>query len=68
MKKIWKGIYEVIDAKYLDELKVKFPKYFLTEFESEFDAPLFITLGIKKGIQQVGLEYGLFSQMMKIKR
>ena len=37
------------------------------EFKPEFDVPQFIPLKIKNNIQQVGLEYGLFSQTVNIK-
>ena len=68
MEQIWKTIYEVIDEKYFDENEVKFHKYFLTECKSELNVPQFVPLKIKKNIQQVGLEDGLLSQIVRIKR
>ena len=64
---MWETIYEVIDEKYFDALKVKFPKYFPTKFKSQFNVPRFIPLEVKKKIQQVGLEYLLFLQIVNIK-
>ena len=56
-----------MDEKYFEESKVKFHKYLSTNFKSEFNVPQFIPLEAEKNIQQVGLEYGLFSQIVKIK-
>ena len=67
MKK-WKNIYEVIENDYFDESKVKFTKQFLTECETECNVPQFIPHKVKKKIQKVGLKYGLFSQILKIKK
>ena len=67
-KKTWKNINEEIDEKYFDESKLKFPKYFLTEFRTELNVHQFIPLEVKKNIQQVGIEYGLFSQIVNIKK
>ena len=46
--------------------KVKFPKKFLTKYIKELNVLQFITLKVKKKTGQVGLEYGLFSQIVKI--
>ena len=53
---------------YFNESKVKFPKEFLTKFKAENNVTQLIPHEVKKNIQQVGLKYGLISQMMKIKR
>ena len=59
---------ELIEDDYFHESKVKFPKEFLTKCKAEYNAPQFIPHKAKKIIQQVGLEYGLFVQNVKIKR
>ena len=63
-----KKMYEVIEDDYFDGSKVKFQKEFLMKCKAEFNAPQFILHVVKKNIQQVGLEYGLFLQILKIKR
>ena len=60
-------IYVIIDDDYLYESEVKFTKEFLTKFKAEFNIPQFIPHNVKKNIQQVGLEYWLFSHIVKIK-
>ena len=50
MKKTWKTIYEVIYEKYFDESRIKFPKYFLTEYKMEFNVPHLIPLKFKNKI------------------
>ena len=54
-------IYEVMDEKQFEESKVKFHKDLSTKFKSEFNVPQFISLEIKKKIQQVGSENGFFN-------
>ena len=61
-------IYVIIDDDYLYESEVKFTKEFLTKFKAENNVTQLIPHEVKKNIQQVGLKYGLISQMMKIKR
>ena len=46
----WKTIYEIMDEKYFDELKVKYHKDFLMICNSEFKVPQFIPLKTKKKI------------------
>ena len=54
------NIYEIIEDEYFDDSKVKSPKEFLTKFISEYNVPRIVPLEVKKKIQQVGIEYGLF--------
>ena len=68
MKNPQKIIYEVIEDDYFDESNVKFLEQFLTKCITEFNIPPFIPREVKKKTQQVGLEYGLFSKIAKIKR
>ena len=49
-------------------MKVDFPKEFLLKFKAEYNVSHFIPVGVKKEIQNISLEYGLFSQIIKIKR
>ena len=67
-RKTWKTIYEVVDDKYFKKSDVEFPKVFLLKCKQEFNVYHFTPLGIKKSVQQIGLEYGLISQKFKIKR
>ena len=62
-----KTIYEVIKEYYLDKKKLKWPKDFLMKWKAEFNAPQLIPLDAQNKIQRVDFEYGLFSQIVKIK-
>ena len=67
-KEPWKIIYEVIDGDPFDVSKIKFPEELLIKCKEEFNVPKFIPHHAKKNIQQVCIEYGLFSQIVRIKR
>ena len=67
----WKNmenIYEIIEDEYFDDSKVKSPKEFLTKCISEYNVPRFIPLEVKKKIQQVVIEYGLFLHIVDFRR
>ena len=63
-----KTIYEVIEYDYSYGSKIKFSKEFLMKNKAEFNVHQFIPHHVKKNIQQIGLEYCLFSQNMKNER
>ena len=52
---------ELINEIYFNESKLKLPKDFLKKSRTEFNVLQFIPLKVKKKIQQVDIEYGLFS-------
>ena len=54
----WK-IYQLIERKN--------PKVFPMIYKLEIYFPLFVSIKTKKNIQQVGLEYGIFSHIVNIK-
>ena len=58
---------EVIYDDYFNESKVKYQKYFLVKYKAEFNVSPFIPHDVREKIQQVGIIYGLFSQIMNIK-
>ena len=68
VKQPQRTIYEVIENDYLNESKVKFPIESPIKCRAEFNVPQFIPHDVKKNIQQVGLENGLLSKTVKIKR
>ena len=47
---------------------LKFPKYFLLKFKQELNISHFVPVDVKKIMQQIGLEYCLFSHIVKIRR
>ena len=53
--------------KHFQLIKRKNPNVFPMKFKLEFYNPQFIQLKIKKKIQQVGLEYAIFSKIVNIK-
>ena len=61
-------IFEVIDDQYFKQTDVKFPKYFLIKWKLYHNVYNFIPVDVKKTFQQIGLEHGLFSHIVKIKR
>ena len=66
-EKLWKKIYEVIDDEYFKQLDIEIPEEFLLKCRQEYNISHFIPVDIKNSIQQIGLEYGLLSQIIKIK-
>ena len=61
-------IYQVIDDEYFKQPDVELPNEFLLKYKQEFNVSNFIPVDFKKAIQKIGLEYGLLSQIVKIKR
>ena len=57
----------VFDDEYSKQLDFELLKHSLLKCKQEFNISHFITVDVKKPIQQIGLEYGLFSQIVKIK-
>ena len=65
--KTWNTIYEATDDEYFKQSDIDFPKEFLLKFRTYFNVSHFIPADVKKAIQQIGIEYGLFSHIVKIK-
>ena len=63
-----KYIYEVIEDEYFDYWKETFQKEFFIKWKAEYNVSRFIQQEVEKNIQQVSLEYGLLSQIVKINR
>ena len=68
MGKTSKTIYDIINYKYFKLSDVESPEEFLLKCKQEFNVSYFIPIDVKKSIQQIGLEYGLFSQIIKIRQ
>ena len=62
-----KTIYEVIEDDYFDELQLKSQREFPKKCKVEYTVPQFIPHEFINKIQQVRIEYGFFSQMVRIK-
>ena len=67
VKEITETIYDVIEDDYFDESNVKFSKEFLMKCKAVDNVPQLIPYDVKKKIQQVGLKFALFSQIVNIK-
>ena len=57
---------EIIDNKYFKKSDADFPKLFLLKRKKEFNVSHLILFHSKKLLQQISVEYGLFSQIVKI--
>ena len=66
--KNWNTIYDVVDNEYFKQQDIGCPKEFLLKGTQELNVYYFIPVDIKKQIRQIGLEYGLFSRIVKVKR
>ena len=64
----WKTIYEVVEDNYFEQYDVNFLKQFLIIFKVQYNDSHLIPVEVKKSIQQAGIEHGLFSHIVKIKR
>ena len=63
-----KKIHEVIDDEYFKQTDARFPKDFLLKYKPEYNISHFITVDSRKAIQKIGLEHGVFYNIVKIKR
>ena len=61
-------MYEVIDDKYFKQSDVEFTKDFILQYKKEFNVSHFPIVHVKKSNQHIGLEYGLFYQIVEIRQ
>ena len=65
-RKSWKKFDEVVNNVYFKQLYAEFTKEFILKCVTEYISSCFITVLFKKSIQEIGLEYGLFSHIIII--